>query len=369
MERQPILSILLPNRQSTPYIFKTIENLLRCKDRRFELLINENSIPDFVDYSAFEKDFRVKVYREPSPLSMTKNWYNALGKATGKYVIFIGSDDGCIPENLSILISYLAENSYDAINTRHSFYNYPASESKAFVTLAEKEITMNTYTYAYPKLLSLLFYSYRTWLPLPYALSVVKRDVFVSILEKYNEIPGIAPDDFLSHFVAQKLKSGIYFDLCVFITGTSPRSNGQSLLTQTASENSKQFISDSNSKMGELTTIFGLNCLSSIAIEHFMLARFILTSKKSKVGNLLKLWAIFSCLDKSHHSSKLFKITLSIRKTGITYLERALKFGWKFSQFGLNIPASTKKITDPKITDINQAADFIFAHTKNKTLL
>jgi hypothetical protein len=368
MERQPILSILVPNKQSTPYIFKTIENLLRCKDERFELLINENSIPDFVDYSAFEKDFRLKVYREPSPLSMTKNWYNALGKATGKYVIFIGSDDGCIPENLSILISYLAEHSYDAINTRHSFYNYPTSNSKSFLTLAKKVVTMNSYTYKYPRLLSLFFYSYRTWLPLPYALSIVKREVFVSVLEKYNEIPGIAPDDFLSQFVAQKLKSGIYFDLCVFITGTSPRSNGLALLTQTPSEISTQFIADSHSKEGELTKIFGITCLPSIAIEHYVLARSILFNKKPKIGTLLKLWAIVSCLDKSHHSRKLFKITLPIRKIGITYLDRALKFGWKFSQFGLKIPTSTKKITDSKATDINQAADFIFTNTKNKTL-
>lgn len=364
MQPQILLSILVPNRQSTPYIFNTIKNILDCKDERFELLVNENSMPEFLDYSIFESDYRFKIFRELNPISMTQNWYNILEKATGKYVIYIGSDDGCIPENLSILISYLAKNSFDAINTRHSFYNHPSPYSKSFVTLGKKIVTMRSYAFTYPKLLSLLFYSYRTWLPLPYALAVVRREIFSCIIEKFIEIPGIAPDDFLSHFVAQKLKTGIFLDLCVFITGTSPRSNGQSLLTHNLQENSKQFISDSRLKLGKLTKDFGLNCLPSIAIEHYLLARSIVSNRKSKVGKLLKLWAVISCLDKSHHKAKLFIISHPIRKIVIPFLDRIVKFTWIIWQFGIHPPTSNIKIANSQLTNISEAARFIHENTK-----
>ena len=358
MGEEIVLSILIPNRHSEPFIFETIENLLSCKNQKFEIIVSDNSFPLKLDFSKY-KDSRIKVFIEPQMLSMTQNFYNALKRAKGKYITYIGSDDGCIPENLSNLIDYLDTSDENAINTRHTFFNN--DKNNYFVTVPRNPVTFKQIMYRYPNYLSLYFYSYRTWLPMPYALAAVKRELLFEIINNYDQIPGIAPDDFLGHFIAQKIKRGIFFDLPVFITGNSIRSNASALLLDQNTENSNQFISDSQPKLGQLTKIFGLNCLPSIAIEHYFLAKKLL---RIKSFTLMKYWVVFSCNDYRHHKGQVFKLTLNIRRIIISALDKSIKFLWKLLVFWPLSPSKPIKIKFKNIDDISTAAILINAYTK-----
>jgi len=257
------------------------------------------------------------------------------------------------------LIDYLDKSNVNAINTRHTFFNN--DKNNYFVTVPKNPVTFKKIMYTYPKYLSLFFYSYRTWLPMPYALAVVKREVLFEIVDNYDQIPGIAPDDFLGHFIAQKIQKGTFFDLPVFITGNSSRSNASALLLDQNTENSSQFIADSLPKLGQLTKIFGLNCLPSIAVEHYFLARNLLGIKNL---TFMKYWVVFSCNDYRHHKGQVFKLTLGIRHTITGALDKTIKYLWKLYAFLPLSPSRPIKIKFTNIENVSAAAALINANTK-----
>ena len=360
MSKEPILSILIPNRQSVPFIFETIDNILSCKDNRFEIIVNDNSFPNKLDFSSYT-DKRIKIFIEPTVLSMTQNFYNVLVKAKGKYITYIGSDDGCIPKNLSTLIDFLEKSNVNAVNTRHLFFNN--ERTNFFFTVPKKPVTLNKYIYIYPNKLSFFFYSYRTWLPMPYALAAVKRELLFEIINKYDQIPGIAPDDFLGHFIAQKIRKGVFFDLPVFITCNSNRSNASALQSEKNTDISNQFIKDSLPKLGELTKIFGLNCLPSITVEHYYLAR----DMKIRNFNLIKYWVIFSCFDCRHHDGRVFKLTIGIRRIIFTACDNIFKYFFMLLNFSIFKPSRPIKIKVSNISNITAAAILMNSNIKYLT--
>ena len=361
----PILTIIVPHRQSRDYIFHTIENLMSCRSLKFEVVLNDNSAPEKFDFSRFKNDTRFKLFVEKKKLTMSQNWLSGLKKANGKYIIFLGSDDGCIPENLEILIAYLENCNFEAINTRHTFYQHPTKHRDAFVTIPSKSLRTHKKKYKYPILLSALFYSYRTWLPLPYGVAVVRRDVYKDLYSKYDEIPGVAPDDFLAHYGAQKIKSGVYIDLNVFITGSSEISNGHGMFSDQVNTAHKEFLDSTMNKLGQFTSRFGLYCLPAVNLEHFLLARSILGGAQNSSYNKIYEFLIFLINSNTYPHNEFakkgrrYKINLVKQKIFII-IERSIKLIWKLISFAPYIPASNLKVRGD-FGSIISAANFVYS--------
>jgi glycosyltransferase involved in cell wall biosynthesis len=92
-------SVLLPTRNGGPYLENCIRSILEQDYSDLELVISDNANTDHTAeiIRRFSGDSRVKALRLDAPVSVTKNWNNALSVAQGDYILMMGDDDYLLP--------------------------------------------------------------------------------------------------------------------------------------------------------------------------------------------------------------------------------------------------------------------------------
>ena len=95
MDRQPLLSIIVPVYKAEKHLDRCVESILSQTYGNIELVLVDDGSPDacpaMCDAWA-EKDGRIKVIHKPNGgLSSARN--AGLVKASGEYVFFLDSDD------------------------------------------------------------------------------------------------------------------------------------------------------------------------------------------------------------------------------------------------------------------------------------
>lgn len=111
MTEQNKISVIIPVFNVAPYLSKCLDSVLEQTCPDFEVIIVNDGSTDSSgqiceEYQA--RDSRVQVYHiENKGVSHARNY--ALEKATGKYLLFIDSDDYIHPDTLSILHSFVEE--------------------------------------------------------------------------------------------------------------------------------------------------------------------------------------------------------------------------------------------------------------------
>lgn len=106
----PLISVVVPVYNVEKYLGKCVESILAQSLDDFELLlVNDASTDDSLRTARrFESDPRVKVLNKPhGGLGDTRNY--GAGRASGKYLLFIDSDDW-VDRNMFKGLYYLAEN-------------------------------------------------------------------------------------------------------------------------------------------------------------------------------------------------------------------------------------------------------------------
>jgi glycosyltransferase involved in cell wall biosynthesis len=106
------LSILLPTRNGGAQLEDCIRSVLGQpeSDSELELMVSDNASDEETRdvLRGFESDPRVRIVRQPEPLSVTDNWSRALEAASGDYVLLIGDDD-CLLEGTVARLRRLVE--------------------------------------------------------------------------------------------------------------------------------------------------------------------------------------------------------------------------------------------------------------------
>jgi hypothetical protein len=341
-ERQ-LLSIIFPNRGHFDYAQETIRNILEIEDSRFELIINDNSLPEKFDYSPFLSDKRVSLYVEEDVLSMNKNWWNGLSRARGEWVTFIGADDGVVSQNFPKFLNCLEITESEVVTTRQTVFSYSLEGRLPQLQLPVIEPKGDSRVISYPFRSAALFPKLRnTVLPIPYNGTVVKLAVLSDILASYSQIPGVAPDDFMGQYVAQKCKRGIFLDLLVFIQGTSERSNGRQIMSDINTSFSNEFESDSKKTMGPLTKRFGLDCLPALALEHYFIVWQELHQRRNHLlGTISNFWCKSTCQNNRHKHGRKSKGVARFTTNLTNVCTSVIRKFWLIKNFGLEIPFRT----------------------------
>lgn len=116
VDKQPLVSVIMPAYNSEKYIGKSIESVLAQDYQAFELLIIDDGSKDRTKNIAeqyAERDARIRVFSQPNQgVSVARN--KGLDVATGKYVAFLDSDDWWDANNLSNMVK-TAENTQSGI--------------------------------------------------------------------------------------------------------------------------------------------------------------------------------------------------------------------------------------------------------------
>jgi hypothetical protein len=122
----PKFSVVIPTRERAD----TLRFALRtCLDQTFgdyEIVVSDNfSAPAtraVVDEAGSAK---VRYFRTPEPLAMSRNWEFAVERARGEYVLVLGDDDGLLPTGLAELDALTPRCEPKAVRWDCAFYTWP----------------------------------------------------------------------------------------------------------------------------------------------------------------------------------------------------------------------------------------------------
>lgn len=114
MNKQPLISVIVPVYNAENYIAKCIESILEQTYNSFQLIVVNDGSSDnspAICNSYAEKDSRITfVSQENKGVSAARN--AALDVSRGDYITFVDSDDYIVPDALERMLDYLRE--YDA---------------------------------------------------------------------------------------------------------------------------------------------------------------------------------------------------------------------------------------------------------------
>ena len=113
---QPSVSVLMPSYNSEKYLESSVNSLLSSDLGDFELIIiDDNSADNTVKVaeSLAEKDFRIKVIKNPRNEGVAVSLNTGLDKMRGKYITRLDSDDTMLPSRLLKQFLLLESGKYD----------------------------------------------------------------------------------------------------------------------------------------------------------------------------------------------------------------------------------------------------------------
>lgn len=130
---KPLLSIVVPTKDRYPYLEKLIELIHGFNEDMIELVIQDNTENNSEILSFLSShDFKNVVYnhrKDHVPVSLNSDL--AILASSGKYVCFIGDDDGVV-RNILDYVRWMEENEIDSLRSEPPItYSWP--ESKGFV--------------------------------------------------------------------------------------------------------------------------------------------------------------------------------------------------------------------------------------------
>ena len=113
MDARPRITVMLPTRGSGPILADVIHSVLDQPYADLELLVSDNANDDETPevLNAFGHDTRLRVVRQPEPVSYVDNWNAALEASRGEYLLMLGDDDALLPGSLERLNGLLDEHS------------------------------------------------------------------------------------------------------------------------------------------------------------------------------------------------------------------------------------------------------------------
>ena len=228
---KPLLSIVIPTKNRQKYAFLTIKNILSIDHESLELVVHDNSDSNVLEKKLLENinDKRLVYRHDNRPLSAVHNFDYAMKYVNGKYVCYIGDDDGINPEIIKI-IEWANENNLDAIIPSNPVsYAWPSVKNNGELIIypftkkfnqIDVEKNLNIF------LRSGAVYYLNYGLPKVYH-GIVKRECFDQVYNKLGYyFGGLSPDIFasiaISSFFPNKV---ISIDYPITIAGTSYESD------------------------------------------------------------------------------------------------------------------------------------------------
>ena len=92
-------TVVIPSRNRQAYCVSAIKSIIQAKRIDVEVIVLDNSVdkdllPSLIKTENFGKKVRL-IQSEKQCLSMTDNWERAIDFISGKWVMYLGDDDGC----------------------------------------------------------------------------------------------------------------------------------------------------------------------------------------------------------------------------------------------------------------------------------
>jgi len=229
MEKAPLLSILIPTKNRQEFTIQVINNILKTKDDRFELIIQDNSETDKLGdlISNQLKDSRLKYFYTSEVLSFVANFSSGITECRGEYITIIGDDDSLNPVIFDV-VAWASKKGIEAITPALSLvYFWPNSGVSAINENGRLSITEFTSEVKFidpaREVLKLLKNGCQNYLSYNLAKvyhGIIKRSVLLNIKDRTGKyIGGLSPDIYLSIAASLLVKKVLIIDYPLTISG------------------------------------------------------------------------------------------------------------------------------------------------------
>jgi len=226
-----LLSIVVPTKNRYTYLKYLIELVASFYTDDIELVINDNSDnnDEIIQYLQGENYSFVKYFYQKEPISMTENSDSAILNSSGKYVCFIGDDDG-VTRHIQKCVEWMDVNGIEILKSQLTLYKWPSfQDPKLSSTVAVANYTSNYWFVDNSTVLKRIIedgFDTLSYMPKVYN-GIVRRDVLNRIYNIAGTFfPGPSPD--MANAVALCLVSSkyVFLDFPIIIGGRCVHGGG-----------------------------------------------------------------------------------------------------------------------------------------------
>lgn len=126
------ITIAIPTRERAKYLRYSLQTALQVEDDDLEIVVSDNASSDETAKVVGEfNDRRLKYVNTGRRVSMRQNFEFALSTSTGDYVMFIGDDDGVIPQQFRALRQILTDERPDGLSWPLINYGWRSPDNNA----------------------------------------------------------------------------------------------------------------------------------------------------------------------------------------------------------------------------------------------
>lgn len=123
---EPILSIVVPTRERASYLAACLQTCIASPLPELEILVLDNASRDDTPAVVAQiSDPRVRYVRSERRLSMRDNFEKGIDASRGRYIGFIGDDDGVFPFTAERVVTLFETSGVDAVAAARAHYSWP----------------------------------------------------------------------------------------------------------------------------------------------------------------------------------------------------------------------------------------------------
>lgn len=235
-------TIIIPTRERCDTLYHTIRTCLNQTYEKYEILISDNCSQDETRkvVESFADD-RIRYINTNKRVSMSENFDFALSHVDDGYLMFIGDDDGVVPNSLEYVNDIINRTGVEAVVSHNAFYTWPGTTNpnKLFWSGKSDYEIRNSREWIGKYLTFEMQYTFD--LPGAYC-GFVKRDVFDRVTKNGFFFRSPTPDAYSAIAIAFATKNYVYSYTAFAVHGSSARSNGGSFLDAKKGEEKKESI-------------------------------------------------------------------------------------------------------------------------------
>ena len=224
--KRPLLSIVIPTKNRQKYALSIIQTILSIKDYALELVIQDNSDTNELENSIKNNiiDKRLKYNYDSSPMSTIHNFNNSMDNVEGKYICYIGDDDG-VSLDIMQFVKWMDRNKIDALIGKNvCSYSWPSDKTNGKLTIYPfsgkiKVLDVNDQIKKFIK--NGAVYYLKFGLAKVYHGIIKKECIERSKLKTGNYFGGLSPDIYASIATSLEVEKLIEIDYPLTIAGSS----------------------------------------------------------------------------------------------------------------------------------------------------
>lgn len=231
--QQPLITICIPTRERAETLAHTLRTLTSQNYPDCEFLVSDNASGDATqEVATTTNDPRVRYVRLPARGSMSSNYEFALSHARGKYISFLGDDDGFTPGSLEYLSKLCQRHAPDAISWSGGSFRWPGVEADGpaqRLFFGGDIVRIRTDAVRPLWQLGMLRWGYG---PIVYG-GLVRTEVLNSLKGGDNRFfQSEIPDVYSTAVLMKQLKEYIYTNYSISVFGYSKKSNAASYFSR-----------------------------------------------------------------------------------------------------------------------------------------